>query len=180
MSANTAVLHLVCGKIAAGKSTLVTQLGQSPNTIIVREDHWLAHLYPGELHSLADYARSAAQLRGAIAPHLIDLLGSGVSVVLDFPANTLASRAWMRTLFEAAGCAHRLHYLDVPDAICKVRLRHRNASGEHEFTVSDETFDRFTSHFVPPSADEGFDVVRHNQGIWRSAQDSQAVSAMRQ
>jgi predicted kinase len=159
MSSNEPTLHLVCGKIAAGKSTLVNELGRLPGTVVVREDYWLARLYPGEQNSLADYARNSARLRSAIAPHLVDLLRSGLSIVLDFPANTASSRAWMRTLFEGAGCAHRLHYLDVADEVCKARLRRRNRSGEHEFTVSDEDFDLFTAHFVPPTADEAFEVI---------------------
>jgi predicted kinase len=159
MSSNEPTLHLVCGKIAAGKSTLVNELGRLPGTVVVREDHWLARLYPGEQNSLADYARNSARLRSAIAPHLVDLLRSGLSIVLDFPANTVSSRAWMRTLFEGAGCAHRLHYLDVADEVCKARLRRRNRSGEHEFTVSDEEFDLFTAHFVPPTAEEAFEVI---------------------
>ncbi len=69
----------------------------------------------------------------------------------------------MRTLFEDAGCAHQLHYLNVTDEICKSRLRRRNESGEHEFIVSDEDYDLFTSFFVPPSPDEAFEVVLHNQ-----------------
>jgi len=32
-----------------------------------------------------------------------------MSVVLDFPANIPASRAWMRSSFEAADCGHKLH-----------------------------------------------------------------------
>jgi predicted kinase len=163
MSSNEPTLHLVCGKIAAGKSTLVNELGQLPGTVVVREDHWLARLYPGEQNSLADYVRNSARLRSAMATHLVDLLRCGLSIVLDFPANTPSSRAWMRTLFEGAGCAHRLHYLDVADEVCKARLRRRNESGEHEFTVSDEDFDRFTAHFVPPTAEEAFEVILHRR-----------------
>lgn len=132
-----------------------------PNTIVVNEDHWLARLYPGEQNSLADYVRNSTRLRDAMTAHLIVLLRSGMSVVLDFPANTVASRAWMRTLFEEAGCAHRLHYLDVTDAVCKARLHRRNVAGEHEFNASDDDFALFTSHFVPPSSKEGFEVVLH-------------------
>jgi predicted kinase len=153
------ILHLVCGKIAAGKSTLVARLGAESHTITVSEDPWLASLYPGEQSSLADYLRNSTRLRSAIAPHLVALLRAGLSVVLDFPANTLASRAWMRTLFEEAEVAHQLHWLDVPDEVCKARLRQRNAAGQHEFTVSDEIFDLFTSHFLPPTPEEGFDLV---------------------
>jgi predicted kinase len=155
-------LHLVCGKIAAGKSTRVATLGAEPDTIAVSEDAWLARLYPGEQNSLADYLRNAGRFRSAIAPHLVALLRAGLSVVLDFPASTLASRAWMRSIFEEAGTAHQLHWLDVPDEVCKARLHRRNASGSHEFTVSDEVFDLFTSHFVAPTPEEGFNLIVHH------------------
>lgn len=161
MSLEQPTLHLVCGKIAAGKSTLTSALGKQPHTVVVKEDYWLARLYPGEQNSLADYVRNAARLRDAMRAHLVDLLRAGLSVVLDFPANTPASRAWMRTVFEEAGCAHQLHYLDVPDDVCKSRLRRRNDDGTHEFTVSDDDFAQITKHFVPPSSEEGFDVVLH-------------------
>jgi predicted kinase len=149
MPSTQATLHFLCGKIAAGKSTLTKALGQRPDTIIVSEDSWLARLYPGEQNSLADYVRNSGRLREAITDHLVTLLQGGVSVVLDFPANTPASRAWMRTLFEKADCMHQLHHLDVPDEVCKARLRQRNESGDHEFTVTDEQFALFTSHFRP-------------------------------
>lgn len=161
MSLKGPTLHLVCGKIASGKSTLANALGRLQNTIVVREDYWLARLYPGEQNSLTDYVRNSTRLRNAMTTHLIDLLQAGVSVVLDFPANTLTSRAWMRTLFERAGCAHQLHYLDVVDEVCKARLRQRNEGGEHDFNVSDEDFTLFTSRFVPPSSEEAFEVVLH-------------------
>lgn len=161
MALNEATLHLLCGKIAAGKSTLTARLGSLPNTIVVSEDHWLSRLYAGQMNSVADYIRCSALLRDALGPHLITLLQNGVSVVLDFPANTLANRAWMRTIFEDAESAHQLHFLDVPDEVCKARLRERNARGDHEFAATDEQFDLITSHFVAPTPDEGFDIVVH-------------------
>ena len=163
MSSSQPTLHLLCGKIASGKSTLAARLGAQPDTVIVSEDHWLSRLYPGEIVSVADYVRSSAHLRNAMGPHLVDLLKSGVSVVLDFPANTTANRIWMRTIFDAAGAAHQLHYFDVPDAVCKARLRARNASGSHEFAATDAEFDLITSHFVAPAPEEGFNVTIHRQ-----------------
>ncbi|TCU11232.1 AAA family ATPase [Rhizobium sullae] len=163
MFSHETTLHFLCGKIASGKSTLSTELGAGPSTIVVREDHWLARLYPGEQKTLADYVRNSTRLRDAMAGLLVDLLRTGLSVVLDFPGNTPSQRAWMRTLFVEAGCAHRLHYLDVPDEVCKARLHGRNTSGKHEFSVSDEDFDLFTSYFVPPSPDEAFNLLVHRQ-----------------
>jgi len=95
-----------------------------------------------------------------MAPHLVDILRQGLSVVLDFPANTVSSRNWMR-LIAQADVAHELHLLDVPDTICKQRLRARNAGGKHPFQVSEADYDLFMSYFVPPGPSESFNVVIH-------------------
>lgn len=155
------VLHLVCGKIAAGKSTLTRQLVAQANTVLISEDVWLSQLYTDEIHTLDDYIRRSGQLRNALAPHIESLLQAELSVVLDFPANTLSHRRWMKGIIDGAGVSHELHYLDVADEICKARLRERNASGTHPFTPSDAEFDEITQYFVPPSSDEGFHIVRH-------------------
>ena len=156
------VLYLLCGKIGAGKSTLARQLAARPATILISEDHWTSTLFADQLKTIEDYGRLSARLRAAMAPHVVDILRQGLSVVLDFPANTVRQRAWMQqSLITEAKVPHELHYLDVPDAICKQRLRQRNAAGEHQFQVSDAEYEQFTAHFVPPGAEEGFDVIVH-------------------
>jgi predicted kinase len=156
-------LHIICGKIAAGKSTLAATLAAHPHTIRISEDAWLARLYKDEQKTIDDYVRNSRRLREAMGDHVVALLRAGLSVVLDFPANTPASRQWMRSLFERAGTDHRLHFLDVPDEVCKDRLRARNAAGTHAFNTSDAEFDLFTSYFVPPSVAEGFEVVFYGE-----------------
>lgn len=163
-----ATLHLICGKIAAGKSTLAAELASRPATILIGEDAWLSCLYRDEQKTIEDYARNSRRLREVMGDHIVALLRAGLSVVLDFPANTPASRQWMRGLFERAGTAHRLHFLDLPDDICKARLRARNAAGTHAFNATDAEFDQFTSYFVPPAADEGFVVETYRPTASRS------------
>lgn len=154
-------LYLLAGKIGAGKSTFARALAERPATLLVSEDHWTSHLFADQLKTIEDYRRLSARLRAAMAPHIVAILRLGLSVVLDFPANTPTQRAWMRGLIEAAQVPHELHLLDMPDALCLERLRRRNASGEHPFQVSDAEFAQFTRFFVPPSADENFNVVVH-------------------
>ncbi len=154
-------LYLIAGKIGAGKSTLAKQLAARSATLLISEDHWTSHLFADQLKTIDDYRRLSARLRAAMAPHIVAILGQGLSVVLDFPANTPVQRGWMRGLIETAKVAHELHLLDMPDALCLERLHQRNASGEHPFQVSDADFAQFTRHFVPPAADEGFNVVVH-------------------
>ncbi|MBO6507163.1 MAG: ATP-binding protein [Roseibium sp.] len=157
-------LHLLCGKVAAGKSTLAKSLSSAPDTVLLQEDHWLSGLYAEELKTLKDYVSYSTRLRDTLHPHIVDLLKSGLSVVLDFQANTLESRQWMRKLFEEADCEHQLHVLDTPDDTCKTRLRARNASGAHEFQVSDEQFDKVSAFFQRPTGSEGFNIRIHEAG----------------
>jgi predicted kinase len=159
--ARVTTLYLLCGKIAAGKSTLARRLAARPATLLISQDHWMSNLFPDENRTVDDFARLSARLRAAMGPHIVDILQQDVSVVLDFPANTVRYRNWMRLLITQAKVAHELHFLDVSDAICKQRLRQRNADGEHLYQVSEATYDLFTSYFVPPGPDEGFNVVVH-------------------
>jgi len=161
MEPGRTTLYLLCGKIAAGKSTLARRLAARPATLLISEDHWTSTLFLGDLRTIDDYERLSERLRAAMAPHIVDILGHGVSVVLDFPANTIDYRSWMRSLIEEARVSHELHVLDVPDAVCKQRLRDRNAGGKHPFHVSESDYDLFTSYFVPPAPAEGFNLVIH-------------------
>ena len=154
-------LHVLTGKIAAGKSTLAARLAAETGGLVLAEDHWLPTLYPAQITSIDDYRRESARFRAAIAPLIVDLLGRGMAIILDFPANTVASRTWMRGLADVAGITATLHFLDLPDDLCRARLHARNAAGTHAYQASDAEFDQFTAHFVPPQADEGFEVIRH-------------------
>lgn len=154
-------LHMLCGKIASGKSTLAARLGAAPGTVLVAEDAWLNALFADELHSLDDYVRCSSKLRSVMAPHVSALLNAGVSVVLDFAANTARQRRWMKNVLAGTNAAHRLHVLDVPDEVCLARLRARNAAGDHPFAVTEAQFREFSSHFAAPTAEEGFDLVVH-------------------
>lgn len=156
------MLHFLCGKIGAGKSTLAAQLAEGPGTLLIAEDPWLSALFQSQLQTPRDYQRCSAKLRQAMHPHILELLGNGLSVVLDFPANTAQSRDWMRQLLEDSGAEHQMHVLAPPDAVCLARLSARNAKGDHPFTVSEAQFHAISKHFVPPASDEGFTLVHHS------------------
>ncbi|UXI70310.1 AAA family ATPase [Tahibacter amnicola] len=161
---NAAKLHFFCGKMAAGKSTLARDLAAAEGAVLLEQDAFLAALYPGEIRGISDYSRCSARLRDALTPHICALLSKGISVVLDFPGNTLGQRAWFRELAENAGVQHALHFIDLSDAVCKSQLAHRS---QHlppgtPWTTEAE-FDAMTAYFQPPSEDEGFNVVYHDR-----------------
>jgi len=153
-----------CGKMAAGKSTLARELAAREHAILLVQDELLDALFPGEIATVGDFAKYSSRLRAALTPHVGALLSRGLSVVLDFPANTTAQRAWFRELFEHANAAHELHFIDASDAVCKRQLKDRS-EGLPSGTpwTTDVEFDAITAYFRPPSEDEGFNIVRHER-----------------
>ena len=151
-------LQFVYGPPAAGKTRLARALAEETPALLFCEDEWLQAL-GGTITTLDEYRDAARRVRGLIAPMATRVLQLGTSVVFDFAGNTVAHRAWVRSIFEAAGADHVLHVLDVPLDECRRRLHERNATrppGLYFGDVSDALFDQVVPHIVPPSPDEGF------------------------
>ena len=163
MSETSPMLYLFCGKIGAGKSTLAAKLAESPGTVLIAEDDWLKALNGDQMSRPKDYRICAAMLRDIMGAHLVSLLNAGVSVALDFQANTVESRRWMRRIMDQTAADHQLHVLAPPDEICLERLRARNASGTHPFSVTEDQYHQIAAYFEPPTEDEGFNLVIHDR-----------------
>ena len=68
------ILHLVCGKPAAGKSTLTARLGAADDTRVISEDSWLAALYGAAYYVFEEkeddrWARAVQQYVIHLLPH---------------------------------------------------------------------------------------------------------------
>ncbi len=159
-----ATLYFMCGKMAAGKSTHARALAAEANATLLVQDQLLEALYPGEIRTIPDFVRYSARLRNALSPHIHDLLSRGVSVVLDFPGNTRIQRQWFRELFEGAHVEHELHFIDVPDDLCKRQLQQRSAAlPAGTAWTTDAEFDAITAWFQAPAVDENFNVIHHER-----------------
>lgn len=161
MSSET-TLHFFSGKMASGKSTLAIDLVKKHDAILLSEDAWLTQLYPEEIIDISGYLKYSTRLHGALAEHIQLLLQHKVSIVLDFPGNTVDQRSWFRSLYEQAEVSHNLHYIDVSDEICKRQLKERskNKSEGSAFT-SEAEFDAITQYFQAPTESEGFNIIRY-------------------
>ncbi len=155
-------LFFFCGKMASGKSTLAKKLAEHEGAVLLIQDTLLERLFPDEIVDISHYVTFSSRLRRALESHIGSMLSLGISVVLDFPANTRRDRVWFRHLFETARVEHELHFLDVSDALCKRQLRVRS-EGLPVGTAwtTDAEFDAITAYFEPPTKEESFNVVRH-------------------
>jgi predicted kinase len=161
-------LIFFCGKMGAGKSTLSLKISQELNAILLSEDDWLSNLYPEEIKNFDDYLKYANRLKPLLKTHLRNILNSGVSVVMDFPANTKNQRAWFKDIFLTESIPHRLIYIEVDDKICIEQIAKRRESNPERSALrssaslsqfdTEEVFRHVTSFFQPPSADEGFSI----------------------
>ena len=158
----TTTLHFFCGKMAAGKSTLARTLAEKNGGVLLREDHWLAQLYPEEITDIPGYLKYSSRLKNVFSSHIQALLAQGVSVILDFPGNTKEQRNWFRTIYTQANVAHALHFIDVSDAVCKHQLKERSKDKPNgaAFT-SEQEFDAITKYYQAPSESEGFNIIKY-------------------
>jgi predicted kinase len=157
-------LLFLCGKMAAGKSTLSRELASRADAVLLVEDEFLERLFPGQIVDLAAYVTCSSRVRDALGPHICSLLSRGVSVVLDFPANTRGQRAWFRRLIDESGAEHELHFIDASDALCLRQLKARSEGlpPDHKWSTEAE-FHAVTAYFQPPALDEGFHVIRYER-----------------
>jgi predicted kinase len=157
--AQSPTLHVLCGKLASGKTRLARQIAQNTGAVLFSEDIWLAHLFPGEIKSFEEYFNRSARFRSAVEPHVRTLLARGNSVVLDFAGNSPKERAWARSLAAPRGTAI-LHHIQASDELCKRRLRTRNEEHPEGSQITTEAeFDFITKYFVAPDDSEGF-IIR--------------------
>jgi predicted kinase len=151
-------LIFFCGKMGAGKSTLSLKISQELNAILLSEDDWLSVIYPEEIKNFDDYLKYSNRLKPLLKSHIRSILNSGVSVVMDFPANTRNQRAWFKDIL-TEGIPHQLIYLEIDDKTCIEQIaKRRETNPERSLFDTEEVFRHLTSFFQPPSADEGFSI----------------------
>ena len=158
-------LMFLCGKMAAGKSTLSRQLAEREGAVLIVQDDLLAALFYGEIVDVPAFVERLARLRVVLTPLVRALLSKGASVVMDFAGNTRDQRAWFKALVEGTGAALELHYVDASDALCKRQLHERSKDLPPGTPwTSEAEFDLITAYFQPPAPDEAFTIVHYPRG----------------
>jgi adenylate kinase family enzyme len=152
-------LIFFCGKMGSGKSTKAIELANEYNSILLSEDEWLSAIYPEEIKVFADYIKYSSRLKPLLKKHVQNLLNFGITVVMDFPGNTLNQRAWFKEIFSEYEIPHKLYYLEVSDELClkQIEQRKKNNPSRADFDT-EEVFHQVNSYFQPPIEEEGFDI----------------------
>lgn len=152
-------LIFFCGKMGSGKTTKSRNIACSTGAVLLSEDEWLANLYPDEIRNFNDYLAYSARLKGVIKGHVQKLLNSGVTVVMDFPANTRSQRQWFKEIYSANDRPHKLVYIEASDQRCLQQIEQRRISNPKRAAFDTEAvFHQVTAYFEPPTQEEGFNI----------------------
>jgi predicted kinase len=148
-----ALVHLMCGATGSGKTTFARQLARA-GAVHLNIDEWMLRLYGRELPRPAFEQKLAACFE-----LLIDLAGAiaraGTEVVLDAGFWHKQRRVSARGHLAELGLTTVLHVVSLPDDERWRRLERRNQlRSPHEYEISREMFEAFSSCFEPPGPDE--------------------------
>jgi len=152
-------LIFFCGKMGSGKTTMSREIAKTEKAVLLSEDKWLQTLYPNEINDFVGYAKYSSRLKQILQPHIESLLNAGVSVVLDFPGNTRAQRAWFKEIISACQIEHKLIYIEASDKLCltQIHLRQQSEPERAKFDT-EEMFKKVTKYFEAPTQSEGFNI----------------------
>ncbi len=148
-------LYFLIGKMGAGKSTFSRKISAELGAVLISEDDWLNTLYPGEINNFDDFLVRHRKLLNLLQTHVEQILTSGSSVIMDFPANTIDSRQWYVNLAKNASAAHQAIYLKASDEKCLMQIANRRIEQPDRAKFdTPETFAMVNQYFEEPLESE--------------------------
>ena len=145
--------------MGAGKTTRSRLLASEENAVLISEDEWLSTLYPSQIKSLGDYLRYSSILKPLVYAHVENLLITGSSVVLDFPANTVEQRKWFTELANSAGATSKMIYIKASDSTCLQQIEKRRIEQPERANFDTKSvFTEVNKFFQEPSELEKLDI----------------------
>ena len=148
---------LLCGKICSGKSTYAARLKRErPSSVTLSCDELMLTLFPGGAgahhDTLAERARDY-QLRLSL-----QLIDSGVDVILDWGFWTRRWREEARAFYGARGIPCQLHYVDAAPDIWQRHIEARNSAvlngQKGAYFVDEGLLAKLESRFEEPDGGE--------------------------
>ena len=149
-SVNTARLILTCGLPGAGKTTLARQLAADRGALCLTKDEWLWALGSSPWNT-----STGEKVEHELWRLAQEVLGLGLSVVLDFGLWARVERDEMRRVARGLRVGVELHYLDVPVDELWRRIEARNLEPPWVSAPIRRTdLDEWVATFEAPDASE--------------------------
>jgi len=148
-----AAVHLICGKICAGKSTFARALANEKSAVILSCDEIMT-LFPEPAGDEA-YAAVSAKVKAYLLQKTAEIVGSGTDVILDWGFWQKAERAETAAYFAQKAIPTAWYYLDIDQVQWQERIARRNAApGPADYYVDEGLLQKCVRRFEAPDAEE--------------------------
>lgn len=152
----TGTLHLLIGPVGAGKTTYGQRLAARTTGVFLDLDAWMVRLFGADPRPpdqvIAWYLERRERCRALLWDVALDVLRSGVDVVLELGLVSVADREGFYDRAQAEDLALRVYLLDAPRDIRRERVLQRNKTpGAFTQIVPIEFFERASDLWQPPS-----------------------------
>ncbi len=149
-------VYLICGKICSGKTTYSRMLAKAKKAVILSTDDITLALFDQHLGDKHDEV--VASVQKYLLGKSLEILGSGVDVILDWGFWTRASREYVREYFSSRGIGFEFHYIDVSYDQWTENITKRNhevADGRTSaYFIDDHLAKKFEGIFEEPERSE--------------------------
>lgn len=150
------MITILCGRIAAGKTTLAARLRRETGALVLSCDDMMLTVFDGCLGSAHDTtAMKCLRFLFSLAAQAAE---NGQDAVLDYGFWLRAERDAARAYFAARGLPCRLVEVTLPDEIRRARLNERNQTLRHAegrvYLIEGELLDRMDAKYQMPAPEE--------------------------
>ncbi len=155
MAKNKTKLHIICGFVGAGKTTLAKKLEKQYKAIRFSTDEWMIELFNFKGDFGKKYIDSKKRSKEFIWKLSKKILLLERDVILDFGFWSKKERALFFKRAKQIGVEPILYYLDVPIEELKKRVNSRNKKlNKKTFNITKEWFNKWLPLFEEPKFSE--------------------------
>lgn len=156
-------VHLISGLPCSGKTTYSQRLAKQLDGVHFWLDYWLITLYGAyDIDTIGhpEHVRRVLACREMIWSQAKEFLRRNVDVILDDGFFLKEHRQQCIHMAREVGAHVKVHHLNTPTDVLRVRLAERNAKlPKYNFPISAERLDHFIEMYETPSAGEGAELV---------------------
>jgi predicted kinase len=152
-------VHLICGTIGAGKTTLARRISSEQRALRFSLDEWVMQLFGSEAPDpmMFDWWSERCQrCRERIWSVCEDVLAQQLDVVLDFGFTSSEQREEFRQRAQQRGAAVHLHVVTAESALRwqRVQARNRDRAETFAIVVTEAMFQGSEGWWQPPTSEE--------------------------
>lgn len=153
MNNSFGTIHLLCGKICAGKSTYAKKLHQENNGIILSCDELVLSIFDEHLGD--KHEEIVDRCKEYLYKLSIQMATSGYNVILDMGFWSKLERDTTKARFKNLDIPTKLHYIYVDDETQLLHIKERNSHLSKNCYYVDETIlTKCNGLFETPSSEE--------------------------